>query len=106
MIQRVSIPNNSANSLKQNKQSGKMFINNKINMAKPYVDSFVKNSKKTAPVMAGLTAVWTAVDHTSKKLPLKKALTNNLKGFFLPVVLGSSVLLAVIENKKTRNNTK
>lgn len=106
MIQRVSIPNNSKNSLKQTRQSGKTIVSTQLNTVKPYIDSFVKNTKKSTPAIAGFTAFWTLVDKSSKNISLKKAVTNNIKGFFIPVLVGSSVLLSVIENKKSQKNNK
>lgn len=106
MIQRVSIANNSTSSLKQNKQAGKAIAAKQLNTAKPYVDSFVKNAKKSTPAIASLTALWTLVDKSAKNIPFSKALTSNIKGFFIPVVVGSSILLAIIENKKSQKNHK
>ena len=68
--------------------------------AKPYVDSFVKHAKQSTPVLLLLTGAWTAIDKTSKNIPIKKSLLNNLTGFFAPVLIASSALLACIENKK------
>ncbi len=104
MIQRVSIPNNSTSSFKKNKQAVKTVAAKQINTAKPYVDSFVKNAKKSTPAIASLTAFWTLVDKSSKNISFSKSLTNNIKGFFIPVVVGSSVLLSLIENKKSSRN--
>ncbi len=104
MIQRVSIPNNSKMSFKQNKQISKADSVKTLNAVKPYADSFISNAKKTTPMMLALTGMWTAVDVSSKKMPVSNALLNNIKGFFLPVVIGSSLLLSVIENKKTQKN--
>lgn len=64
-----------------------------------YTDSFVKHSVQSAPMLLALTGLWTVFD-SSRSIPLKKAAMNNMKNFFLPVIIASSALLAVIENKK------
>lgn len=64
-----------------------------------YADSFVKHSAQSAPMLLALTGLWTVFD-SSRSIPLKKAAINNIKNFFLPVIIASSALLAVIENKK------
>ncbi len=70
---------------------------------KPYVDSFVKNSKKSAPILAGITVLWALIDKSTKKIPLPKALINNFGLFFLPVLASSSLLLSLTENRKPIN---
>lgn len=74
-----------------------------INQQKPklyqYTDSFVKHSVQSAPMLLALTGLWTVLD-TSRSIPLKQAAMNNMKNFFLPVIIASSALLAVIDNKK------
>lgn len=104
MIQRVSIPNKSIMILKQKEQKARLSSAKALNTLKPYADSFVSNAKKTTPAMIALTGMWTAADVSSRKMPVKNALSNNIKSFFLPVVIGSSILLSVIENRKTQKN--
>lgn len=99
MIQNISMPKTSLYSFKQNKQIDKPDVIKKGNPVKSYADSFVKNAEKSLPVLTVMTAMWTAIDVYSRKVPIKQALLNNMKGFFAPVLLFSSALLALIENK-------
>ena len=71
-----------------------------------YFDSFVKHAKKSTPTLLILTGIWTAIDKTSKNIPVKQSLKNNLTGFFAPVLVASSAILASIENKKSPENNK
>ena len=64
-----------------------------------YADSFVKHSVDSAPVLSGLTLVWSVLDK-SRGIPFKKALSNNIKNFFLPVMLVTSAITALLENRK------
>ena len=63
-----------------------------------YADSFIKHSIDSAPTLTGLTLVWSFLDK-SRGIPLKKAFSNNIKNFFLPVILVTSAVTAFIENK-------
>ncbi|MCD7739748.1 MAG: hypothetical protein LUH11_00140 [Candidatus Gastranaerophilales bacterium] len=78
----------------------------KENTAKPYIDSFVKHSKKSAPWLLCAAAVLTAADCASKKIPVKKSIKNNVLGFFAPVLICSSAILSAVENKKNSENKK
>ena len=64
-----------------------------------YADSFVSHSIDSAPVLSGLTLIWSFLDK-SQGIPFKKALSNNIKRFFLPVMLVTSAVTAFLENKK------
>lgn len=105
MIQRVSGQNNTP-SLKKSAENVKKKFHSKIDTAKPYADSFIKNAKQSTPVLLGVTAVWSIIDNRTKKVPLKKSLSNNMKGFFVPVIIFSSALLSFIENKKSSPKKK
>ena len=67
----------------------------------PYVDSFVKNSIESTPLLLAVSGGWAAYDIIFQKVPVRKSLARNLLGFFLPVMLVSSSILSVVENKKT-----
>ncbi len=71
-----------------------------------YADSFVNHSVKSTPVLIGMTFLWSLIDNASTAIPVRKALVRNIKGFFLPVLIGSSALLTYLENKKTKNAEK
>lgn len=107
MIQGISAVNNSTPIKKQNQPLANSSV--KLENEHPstrYVDSFVKHAKQSTPALLVLTGVWTAVDKVSKNMPVKKSLVNNLVGFFAPVLIVSSALLAGLENKKTPENKK
>ena len=57
---------------------------------KAYMDSFIKNTKESAPMLLGLTALWSVLDYGTGKAPISKVLTNNILCFFAPVLLFSS----------------
>lgn len=79
----------------------KQKANNHLNTQKnPYVDSFVKNAKETAPILLSLTGLWSLLDYGTGKISMAKSLRNNLAFFFIPVLTVSSALVAGIENKK------
>ncbi len=106
MIQRVSAPSNNTPSFKKSFEKPSERINDKVNHVSPYIDSFVSNAKQSTPMLLGVTALWALFDKSSRKIPLKKAFMNNLKGFFIPVILISSALLSFIENKKPSEDKK
>ncbi|MCD7779450.1 MAG: hypothetical protein LUH05_02110 [Candidatus Gastranaerophilales bacterium] len=81
-------------------------VNAKGETAKKYVDSFVKNAAQSTPVLLGLTAVLSVSDKNAKNIPMKTSLKNNFKQYFIPVLVCSSAVLSVIENKKTKNENK
>lgn len=68
---------------------------------KNYTDSFIKHSKETAPVLLGVTSLWAALDYGSRKIPVTKAIKNNLLYFFFPLLILSSGVLAGIDNSKS-----
>ena len=107
MIERVSGGNISVPIKTQKKTMASAPVkSDKQNKSKLYFDSFVKHAKKSTPTLLILTGVWTAIDKTSRNIPVKKSLMNNLTGFFAPVLIASSALLAGIENKKSSESKK
>lgn len=70
-----------------------------------YVDSFVKHTKESAPMLLGLTALWSALDFGAGKGSMSKIMLNNLAFFFTPVLIVSSSIMAGIENKKTSKSS-
>lgn len=103
MIHGVSMTNNRIPFSQDNKQ--KLSNTSAFNKVTPFVDSFVKNSIDSTPMLLAITGGWTAYDVISKKSTLPKALTNNFLGFFAPVMLISSTILSVVENKKTSKSS-
>ena len=67
---------------------------------KDYVDSFISNTKESVAPMLVLTGVWSVLDNKLSDIPIKKAIARNFVGFFLPVIIVSSAILAGLENKK------
>ena len=72
---------------------------------KNYTDSFLKHSKETAPVLLGVTSLWATLDYGTRKIPITKAIKNNLLYFFFPVLILSSGILAGIDNNSKNNKT-
>ena len=103
MIQSVSMINNRV-SFSQDKKL-KLSDNIKSSKIAPYVDSFVKNSIESTPMLLAVSGGWTAYDIIFQKVPVRKSLAHNFLGFFLPVMLVSSSILSVVENKKTSKSS-
>lgn len=103
MIQSVSMINNKV-SFSQDKKP-KLSDNIKSSKMAPYVDSFVKNSIESTPMLLAVSGGWTAYDIIFQKVPVRKSLAHNFLGFFLPVMLVSSSILSVVENKKTSKSS-
>lgn len=99
MIQKVSSISFGEKSLSKN-NAGKVDAFIKSPYVKEYADCFVKHSKESAPMLLGFTALWAALDYGTEKISIQKSIKNNLKGFFLPVLVVSSAFLAAIEMKK------
>lgn len=103
MIQKVSMNNISFYGKEENKKNNS---NPVIKEGASYADSFVKHSVQSAPMLLALTGLWSFVDYKSAKIPMKTSLANNFKSFFLPVMLVSSLLLSVIDNKNNNHKSK
>ncbi len=105
MIQKVSQATFSPSFSKNNKIKKE---NNPAREARrnAYVDSFVKHTKESAPMLLGLTALWSALDFGAGKGSMSKIMINNLAFFFAPVLIVSSSIMAGIENKKTSKSSK
>ena len=103
MIQGVSMTNNRISFAKENKSK----VVNTIKSSKmaPYVDSFIKNSIESTPMLLAVSGGWTAYDIIFQKKSVAKSLSHNFLGFFLPVMLVSSSILSVFENKKTSKSS-
>lgn len=65
-----------------------------------YVDEFVKETKTNAPLLFGITSVWTILEYANSKDVLAKVLKRRLLGFFAPLLIGTSVLMAYIKTPK------
>ena len=62
-------------------------------------DSFCKHATQTAPTLLAVTTAWSFMEKTgANKIPFKEAFGRNFKGYFVPVLLASSAVCAVIEN--------
>lgn len=104
MIQKISSSFPSVN-FSQNKVESTFNSVIKNPEVKEYADSFCRHAKESTPMLLGLTALWAALDYGSTQVPIQKSIKNNLKGFFLPVLVVSSALLATIEMKKTSKSS-
>ena len=76
------------------------------NPALKYADSFLHHSVESIPAMLSMTVLWSYIDKASGKMPFKKAFFNNMKGFFLPVLVASSALLSYIDNRNAKKTDK
>ena len=72
MIESVSAANISTPIKTQKKPQASISVkSNKESKSSPYFDSFVKHAKKSTPTLLILTGVWTAIDKTSRNIPIK-----------------------------------
>ena len=99
MIQKVSQATFSPSFLKNNKIKKE---NNPAREARrnAYVDSFVKHTKESAPMLLGLTALWSALDFGAGKGSMSKIMINNLAFFFAPVLIVEIFKLLKINTTK------
>lgn len=105
MINKVSMISFSAvNSAQKRGEKPKNTFSKKS--ANPYMDSFIKNAKETAPILLALTGLWSLLDFGSGKVSMAKSLKNNLAYFFTPILVFSSAVVAIIENKKPSKSSK
>ena len=91
-------------SVNRNKENNIRIISGDSAVSK-YADSFVRHTVESAPALFGLSVLW-SVCEKSASYPFKKAMWNNLKNYFAPVLLATSVILTTIENipnKKSKN---
>lgn len=68
-----------------------------------YADSFLHHSVESVPAMLTMTVLWSYLDKAAGKTTFKNAFANNVKGFFLPVLVASSALLSYIDNRNAKN---
>jgi hypothetical protein len=69
---------------------------------KNYTDSFVRNAKESAPMLLGFTSIITILDYGREKMEITKLLKKNLAKYFVPVLIGTSAICSIIENKKSK----
>lgn len=69
---------------------------------KVYADSFIRNAKETTPMLLGLTSIVSVLDYGKKQVDMKKVLKKNLLRYFVPVLIASSTICSIIENKKEK----
>ncbi len=98
MIQGVSSVQPDVNINLINKERTEKKTSNTSSFVRNYTDSFVRNTKQSAPVLFGLTIAWSVLDKAMRSIPMKKSFTNNLVNFFAPVLLVSSAVVAGIES--------
>ena len=104
MIQSVSMANRSV-SFAQNKEQKKIVTAKQKSKIKSYTDSFKKHAVDSTPLLLAVSGAWTAYDVVTKECSLKIALKNNFLGFFAPVLIASSTILSIVENKKTSKSS-
>ena len=100
MINKLSQVNNSV-SFRENYTS-KPDIEKKEFKYKEYTDSFVRNAKEATPMVLGMTSIITVLDYGKKQVDIPKLLKENMLKYFLPVLVATSALSTIIENKKSK----
>ena len=105
MINSISQLNCNTMSFRQQRNYGNS--NNTLKeKAVVFADSFAKHTVNSAPMLFSLTTVWALMEKSAKKISFSKAFANNVKNYFVPVILTSSIVLSIIENKeRLKNNT-
>ncbi len=68
--------------------------------SKKILNSTVNHAIQSTPMLLSLTGILSLLDYGKGKMPLPDALKSNLTKFFAPVLIGSSIMLALIENSK------
>ena len=71
---------------------------------KEFTDSFLRNAKEATPMLLGMTSVITVFDYGKNQVEIPKLLKKNMLRYFAPVLIGTSVLSAFIETKKTKKS--
>ncbi len=105
MINKISQFNCNPMSFKQQKNN-EVQNNSLGTKAAVFADSFAKHTVDSAPMLFSLTTVWALMEKAAKKISFTKAFANNIKYYFVPVILTSSAVLSAIENKeRLKNNT-
>ena len=104
MIQKISMANRSV-SFAQNTEKKEFISESGKAKVKSYTDSFVKHASDSTPLLLAVAGGWTAYDVVTKKAPFKSAVANNFLGFFAPVLIASSAILSIVENKKTSKSS-
>ncbi len=64
-----------------------------------YIDRFVKNAAESTPVFLGMAAIWAFYDKSALNVNFKKAFSDNIKKFFMPMLVVSSAFLSYIDNR-------
>lgn len=99
MINTVSKTNNYSF---KNKYTNNLKPEDKKNLHKAYTDSFIRNAKETTPMLLGLTSIISVMDYGKKQVEMKTILKKNLLRYFVPVLIASSTICSIIENKKEK----
>lgn len=63
-------------------------------------DIFIKNAIDRAPLLLLITGGFTAIDNLIRKVPVKKAIKNNFKWVFAPILVITSFASAIGEKKQ------
>lgn len=100
-----SITKNTQYPIKKENKSNKKYDSSFSQYKRDYLDSFAKQSEKSAPILMGLSSLSTVLEMKEKNLPVKKAMKNVLMKFYFPILIISSGIIAGIEVKKN-NKTK
>ena len=88
---------------KRNSLATSKNIERQTSPVQKYTDCFLKHSAESVPALFAMTLLWSHLDKASGKMSFKQAFHNNMKSFFAPVLIASSILLSYIDNKNTKS---
>lgn len=104
MIQKISFGKNYLYSNQVNSQSKNNDGIDRHDKKKIYTDSFIKHTKKSVPMLLALTAVKSLFDYgSSNNNSVQKVFASNMACFFTPILIGSSLVLSLVENRKVES---
>ena len=84
------------------KYTGNIKPQQKKSKFKTYKDSFIRNAKESTPMLLGFTSIITLLEYGKNQVEIPKLLKKNLLQYFAPVLVVTSALCAIIENKKSK----
>ena len=97
-----SISKNNYNPVFKKTYTGNIKPQEKNAKFKPYKDSFIRNAKEASPMLLAFTSIFTILEHGKTQIEIPKLLKKNILTYFAPVLIGTSALCAIIENKKSK----
>ena len=97
-----AIPQVNNNTFKKSTYTNEVKPQNKKELHKAYADSFLRNAKESTPMLLALTSIVTVLDYGKKQDNILKVLKKDMLRYFLPILIASSTICSIIENKKPK----